>query len=51
MTTEQFEAEKNYRITVSIVKTWLEKGIISEKDYRKINTILVHKFKPIIGGL
>jgi len=51
MTTEQFQREKNYRVSVYIVKTLLEKGIISEVDYRKIDTKLARHYRPVFGSL
>lgn len=51
MTKEQFEREKNYQVSRSIVSSWLKKGIITEKEYKKIDTKLVAKFQPIIGTL
>lgn len=51
MTKEQFEGEKNYRVSIVIAKTMLARKIINEKDYIKINTMLISKYKPVIGGL
>ena len=51
MSHEQFEREKNYRVSLSIAKAMLSKGLITDRDYGKIDTILIAKYKPIIGGL
>lgn len=51
MTKEQFEGEKNYRVSIVIAKAMLARKIINEKEYRKINTMLISKYKPVIGGL
>ena len=51
MTKEQFNREKNYRVSISIAKNLLDKGIISEKDYRKIDTTLAQKYRPIFGSI
>lgn len=51
MTKEQFEGKKNYRVSIVIAKAMLERKIINEKDYIKINTMLISKYKPVIGGL
>jgi hypothetical protein len=51
MTHEQFESEKNYRVSIAITKVMLMRKIINEKDYSKINTMLISKYKPVIGGL
>lgn len=51
MSREQFMGEKKYRVSIVLARQMLEKGIISEKDYCKIDTMLKAKYKPIIGGL
>lgn len=51
MTKEQFEHEKNYRISQIIVKSMLKNRIITDREYKKIDTILKHKYRPVFGGL
>mgnify|MGYP005952744075 CR=1 len=51
MTAEQFEREKNYRISVNIAKEMLSKAIIDKSDFRKINKLLVKKYNPVVGAL
>lgn len=51
MTHEQFEREKNYRISLAIAKAMLSKKLITEHDFRKIDTMLITKYKPIFGSL
>ncbi|AKA72358.1 SHOCT domain-containing protein [Clostridium scatologenes] len=51
MTHEQFEGEKNYRVSIAIAKIMLSKELINSKDYSKIDAMLINKYKPIIGGL
>jgi hypothetical protein len=41
MTKEQFEREKNYRAALSIAKAMLSQGLISAREYGKIDTILI----------
>jgi uncharacterized membrane protein len=48
---EQFDREKNYGAAISIAKALLSKGLITEKEYAKIDTIFIRKYRPIIGGL
>ena len=50
MTAEQFDCEKNYRLSISIAKSMLSKGLIDKKDYRRIDSMLITKYKPIIGS-
>ena len=51
MTKEQFECEKNYRISQAITKSMLNKGFITDREYKKIDTILKHKYRPVFGSL
>lgn len=51
MTKEQFEREKNYRISQAITKSMLNKGLITDREYKKIDTILKHKYRPVFGSL
>lgn len=51
MTQEQFDSEKNYRISLAVAKRMLLDGIISEQDYKKIDTILLNKYRPLLGCL
>ena len=51
MTKEQFEREKNYGAGVAIARSMFSKGLITEKDYRKIDTIFRKKYRPLIGAL
>ena len=51
MSHEQFEREKNYRVSLSIAKAMLSKGIISEQEYSIIDTMLIARYRPIIGSL
>ena len=51
MTKEQFEREKNYRVALSVAKAMLSRGLINDRDYAKINSKLIAKFRPVFGGL
>jgi len=51
MTHEQFEREKNYRVSIAIAKIMLSKNLINMKEYSKIDTMLITKYKPVFGGL
>ena len=51
MTKDQFEREKNYRTALAIAKNLVTRGIISEKDYREIDTKLAQKYQPIFGSI
>jgi hypothetical protein len=51
MSHEQFEREKNYRVALSIAKSMLIRGFISQREYCKIRTTLIAKYRPVFGGL
>lgn len=51
MTKEQFRAEKLYQMCASIAESMLDAGIISVEEYQQIDTILLEKYKPILGTL
>ena len=51
MTKDQLEREKNYRISIHIAKKLLKNGTISEKEYKKIDTKLTAKYRPVFGTI
>lgn len=51
VTTDQFESEKNYQISLIIAKRMLSKGLIERKEFEKINATLIRKYHPLIGSL
>lgn len=51
LSTEQFKSERDYRVALIIAKSMLKSNVIDERDYRKINTILINKYRPLLGSL
>lgn len=51
MTEQEFRDECVYSVTMSHVKTMLERGLISEDEYWKINARMKEKYHPISDGL
>lgn len=51
MTTEQFDSEATYRAALAINKNWLRKGLITDKEYVRIDTMLARKFSPVWGAI
>lgn len=51
MTEQEFRDECVYSVTMSHVKTMLERGLISEDEYWKINSKMKAKYHPISDGL
>lgn len=48
---EQLMNEKLYQATMSMVRRMLEKGLISEEEYRQIDTMFLEKYRPVFGTL
>lgn len=48
---EQFRAEKLYRFSLYAVQPMQEEGLISCEEYRQIDTILLEKYRPVLGTL
>ena len=51
MTDEQFNAEKEYQIRMSIMRKLLKEEAITEQEYKKIDTKLLKKYQPVFGVL
>ena len=51
MRKDEFRNEKLYQTTMSIARTMLKEGIISEEEYRRIDTIFLEKYRPVFGTL
>jgi len=51
MTKEQFDREARYGAVMANAAAMLRQGIISDKDYRVIDTKMRRKYNPIISGL
>jgi hypothetical protein len=48
---EDFRNEKLYQTTMHLARKMLDDGIISEVEYRQIDTIFFEKYKPVFGTL
>ena len=51
MTESEFNAEKRYLTAIAVAKKMLSGGIISEEEYRVIDTMLLEKYRPVLSGL
>lgn len=51
MTKEQFDRETNYRAAISMIRGLLIKGLITRREYVRIDTILARKLSPVWGVL
>lgn len=51
MSKEELKNEKLYQTTMYMVRKLFEDGIITEEEYRQIDTIFLEKYHPIFGTL
>lgn len=51
MTKKDFKNEKLYQTTMSVAKKMLSEGLITEEEYRQIDTIFIGKYRPVFGTL
>ena len=51
MPREQFDRETNYGVAMAAARAMLSSGIIDRRNYKKIDTMLRRKYRPIIGTL
>ena len=51
MSKEEFRNEKLYQTTMHRARKMLEEGVVSEEEYRRIDTIFLDKYKPVFGTL
>ena len=48
---EQMRQEKLYQVTMSMVRKMLAEGLITEEEYRQIDTMFLEKYHPLFGTL
>ncbi len=51
MTETQFQAEKQYQVAVAMAKSLLRKDLLTHEEYAAIDTVLLDKFRPLLGAL
>ena len=51
MSKEQVRQEKLYQVTMSMVRRMLAEGLITEEEYRQIDTMFLEKYRPLFGTL
>ena len=49
LTREQFEREGSYRLTLQVMKTLRQKGLLNESEFREARQRLIEKYKPVWG--
>ena len=50
LTPAQFDRETGYRFSLAVMDRMLEKGLITQEEYRRIEPILAQKFSPVWAG-
>lgn len=48
---KEWTSEINYMTMMTIVKNLLKQGILSEDDYKEIDTIMHEKYEASLGSL
>lgn len=51
MTDAQFKAETAYQTSASILRTLKAQGLLTDKEYQKIDLLLLKKYQPLVGSL
>ncbi len=51
MSRDDFQKEKLYQATMGMARKMLRDGLISEEEYRQIDTIFLEKYRPVFGTL
>ena len=51
MSRERLQDDMCYHAALSMAKTMLEKGLITEEEYAEIDTKLLKKYEPYLGTL
>lgn len=48
---EEWNNEFQYQLTMSLVRRLKVGGTISDNEYKQIDTIMLRKYRPILGTL
>lgn len=51
LTHEQFRNEQLYQMTMKMAENLLHEGVITEEEYRQIDTKFKAKYHPVFGTL
>jgi len=51
MTHDQLQREFQYRAAMSLIKELLKNEVISEEEYRMVDTKMIKHFQPVLAGL
>lgn len=48
---KEWNNEFQYQLTMSLVRQLKENGTISDNEYKQIDTIMLEKYRPVLGTL
>ena len=51
MTSKEDSNEFQYQLTMSLVRQLKKSGTISDNEYKQIDTIMLEKYRPVLGTL
>lgn len=51
MNSEDFGSEIQYQLTMSYVRQLKNNGVISDDDYKKIDALMLKKYRPVLSAL
>ena len=51
MTDKQFNSELEYQIRINIMKKFLKEQIITDHEFKKIDTMLLNEYAPVFSSL
>ena len=51
MSDMQFQAEAEYQVSIAIAKTLRGRGLLTEHEYALIDSRLLDRYRPVLGGL
>jgi hypothetical protein len=51
VTDEQFENEQRYQSVIVTARVMLGRGLITDDELRVIDSIMLEKYHPLLGGL
>lgn len=51
MNNAEFEREKAYQTTMSLIRTLKRNGAVTDEEYKKIDEAMLKKYRPVLGAL
>ncbi len=51
MNSADFERERSYQIIMSLVRQLKKNGAVTDEEYRRIDTMMLERYRPILGSL